>query len=307
MDASAAREESGSKPAATPEVAAAPTKSAPASSENQKSGSERVRLGEKLADNKWADRAAKLGYAARGLLYLIAGITMALAAINLRDPVRGMRGSLDVLMGIPLGRISVGLIAIGMFGYILRRIVQLMVPPTGQPPGRMMRLGRRLSYLWSGLINIGIALTALQLFIWSTDYRPWGFQLDRPVAPRDGWLIFLTGLGLVGYAGFEFYMAIKRRFMIDITFERMSKRVERLIVGFGIVGYAGRGVAFLSLGLLFAYIGWYIEEVRIGNIFQTLEGSPYTFFALASAALGLIAYGLFLLLASWHLRFIATW
>jgi hypothetical protein len=106
MDASAAPEESGSAPAATPEVAAAPPTSEPDLSENQKSASERVRLGEKLADNKWADRAAKLGYAARGLLYLIAGITMGLAAINLRDPVRGMRGSLDVLMGIPLGRIA---------------------------------------------------------------------------------------------------------------------------------------------------------------------------------------------------------
>ena len=232
---------------------------------------------------------------------------MGLAAINLRDPVRGMRGSLDLLMGIPLGRIAVGLIAIGMFGYILRRIVQLMVPPTGRPPGRMMRLGRRLSYLWSGLFNIGIALTALQLFLWSTDYRPWGFQLERPLAPRDGWVLFLVGLGLVGYAGFDFYMAVKRRFTIDLAFERMSRRFEKFILLCGIVGYTGRGIAFLSLGLLFAYVGWNVDEINVLNLFQTLEGSPYTLFALACASAGLIAYGLFLLLASRHLRFIATW
>ena len=305
MDASAAPEESGSAPAAPPEVAAASATSESDLSKNLKSESERVRLGEKLADNKWVERTAKLGYAARGLLYLIAGVTMALAAINLHDPVRGMRGSLDFLMGVPLGRIAVGLIAIGMFGYIFRRIVQLTVPPTGNPPGRMMRLGRRLSYLWSGLFNIGIALTALQLFIWSTDYRPWGFQLDRPLAPRNGWLLFLVGLGLIGYAGFEFYMAVKRRFLIDITFEKMGKRMERFILWFGIVGYTGRGIAFLSLGFLFAYVGWNVDEVR--NIFQTFEGSPYTVFVLACASAGLIAYGLFLLLASRHLRFIATW
>jgi hypothetical protein len=277
------------------------------SASTEPSVSKRVQLGEKLAENKWVERSAKLGYAARGLLYLIAGITMALAAINLHDPVRGMRGSLDILMGIPLGRIAVGLIAIGLFGYIFRRIVQLMVPPTGTPPGRTMRWGRRLSYAWSGLFHIGIALTALQLFLWSTDYRPWGFQLDRPIAPRDGWLLFLTGLGTIGYAGFEFYMALKRRFTIDLAFERMSPRVERFILWCGIVGYSGRGIAFFSLGLLFAYIGWNIENLAIGNIFQTLEASPYTLFALACASAGLIAYGLFLLLASWHLRFIATW
>jgi hypothetical protein len=297
IDASAAREESGQPLTTTPDQFAA----------TQAKEQRRARLGAKLADNKWVERSAKLGYAARGLLYLIAGITMALAAVNLRDPVRGMRASLDIVMGLPLGRIAVGLIAIGLFGYIFRRIVQLMVPPAGPPPGRMMRLGRRLSYLWSGLINIGIALTALQLFIWSTDHRPWGFELDRPIAPRDGWLLFLTGLGLIGYAGFEFYMAVKRRFTIDLAFERMSKRVEGFILWCGIVGYTGRGIAFFSLGALFVYIGWNIENLRIGNIFETLEGSPYTFFALACAAAGLIAYGLYLLFASWYLRFIATW
>src|SRR5687767_6203047 len=160
--------------------------------------SRRVQLGEKLAENKWVERSAKLGYAARGLLYIISGLTMALAAANLREPVRGMRESLDLLMEIPFGRIAVGLIAIGLFGYILRRVVQLMVPPqVGTPPHSIIRLGRRLSYLWSGLIHVGIALTALQFFLWSTSYGAWRFTSNRPFSPHDGWLLVIIGLGTI--------------------------------------------------------------------------------------------------------------
>src|SRR6188768_3093104 len=209
--------------------------------------SKRVQLGEKLAENKWVDRSAKLGYIARGLLYIISGLTMALAAANLREPVRGMRGSLDVEMEIPFGRIAMGLIAIGLFGYILRRIVQVMVPPQeGVPPGRMMRAGRRLSYVWSGLIHVGIALTALQFFLWSTAYGAWRFTANRPFTPHDGWLLVIIGLGTIGYAGFEFYMALKRRFTIDLVLERMSRRFESFILWCGIIGYTGRGLAFFS-------------------------------------------------------------
>jgi uncharacterized membrane protein YidH (DUF202 family) len=270
--------------------------------------SRRVQLGEKLAENKWVERSAKLGYAARGLLYIISGLTMALAAANLREPVRGMRQSLDLLMEIPFGRIAVGLVAVGLFGYILRRIVQAMVPPQeGTPPRPIMRFGRRLGYVWSGLIHVGVALTALQFFLWSTAYGAWRFTANRPFTPNDGWLLIIIGLGTIGYAGFEFYMAAKRRFTIDLLLERMSRRVENFILWCGIVGYTGRGIAFFSVGLLFVYVGWNVDNFRFGYILETFQALPFTFWILVIAAAGLIAYGLYSLLAAWYLRFIATW
>ena len=290
------------------------TPATPVTEENDRTASTeatesaRVQLGEKLAENKWVYRAARLGYAAMGLLYVIAGLTMALAAANLRDPVRGIKGSLDVVMGFPLGRVAVGLIAIGLFGYIFRRVLQLIIPPTGDPPRTpVARLGRRMSYVWSGLVNVGIALTALQLFLWSTAYGAFVFTSNFALTPHDGWFLVIVGLGIIGYAGWEFYMAARRRFKIDLLLDRMTRRIGSFVLWCGIVGYAGRGIAFLSLGLLFVYTGWNIDDIRLGHVIETVQTLPYTIVVLIIAAIGLTSYGLYLLFAAWYLRLIATW
>ena len=78
----------------------------------------------------------------------------------------------------------------------------------------------------------------------------------------------------------------------------------------GIAGYAGRGIGFLIVGAFLVYAGWYVEEVEargFSNILRTLEDQPFGAWLLIAAAVGLTAYGLYLLLAAWYLRLIAAW
>ena len=78
----------------------------------------------------------------------------------------------------------------------------------------------------------------------------------------------------------------------------------------GIAGHAGRGVGFLILGAFLVYAGWYVEEVEargFGDILRALEESPFGMWVLVAAAVGVTAYGLYLLLAARYLRLIATW
>jgi hypothetical protein len=128
--------------------------------------------------------------------------------------------------------------------------------------------------------------------------------------PLDGWLTLLVGLVLIGVAIFYFYKAVRRRFTMDLELERMSRRVEKATLACGIAGYAGRGVGFLIICAFLAYAGWYVEEVEargFGDILRTLEDKPFGAWILFAAAVGLTAYGLYLLLAAWYLRLIASW
>jgi hypothetical protein len=53
-----------------------------------------------------------------------------------------------------------------------------------------------------------------------------------------------------------------------------------------------------------------VEEVEargFGNILRTLETQPFGAWILIAVAVGLTAYGLYLLLAARYLRLIATW
>jgi hypothetical protein len=49
-----------------------------------------------------------------------------------------------------------------------------------------------------------------------------------------------------------------------------------------------------------------IEEV-LGDVLSRLEAQPFGACMLIAIAAGLAAYGLYLLLAAWYLRLVATW
>jgi hypothetical protein len=284
----------------------------------QGQGEARARIPERLAASPWVWWSARLGYAAKGLLYVIVGGTAVLAAVNIGGRVRGTRGALNLLVASPFGRLGVALVAAGLCGFILRRFVQVLVPPTdGVPPKPITRVLRRMGYALSGLAHVGVALTALQLMLGLAVMSPGGRTPPRgwqalllTWRPLDGWLIMLAGLTVLGVGVFHFYLAAYRRFTVDLQLERMSRRVERVTFACGVVGYAGRGVAFLIAGAFLAYAGWYVEEVEargLGDMFRTLEAQPYGAWILLAAAAGLTAYGLYLLLAAWYLRLIAAW
>jgi Domain of Unknown Function (DUF1206) len=278
----------------------------------------RPRISDLLAAHPWVFRCARLGYASNGLLYIIVGSTAALAAVNIGGRVRGTRGALDLLVAQPFGRLAVAVVAVGLFGFILRSFVQIFVAPTdGGPPKLIMRFLRRTGCAVSGLTHIGIALTALQMTLGltvmssgeGTPRRDW-VTLFLTWRPLDGWVTMLAGLVVVGIAVLQFYVAVNRRFTIDMEFERMDYRIRRATIACGFAGYAGRGVAFLIVGLFLIYAGWYVEEVEacaIGDILRTLESQPFGVWVLIAVSAGLISYGLFLLLVALYLRRVASW
>jgi hypothetical protein len=166
------------------------------------------RIPDQLAASLWVWQLARLGFAAKGLLYVIIGGTAALAAVNVGGRVIGTRGALNLLVARPFGRLAVALVAVGLCGYILRCFVQIFVPPSeGKPPKAITRALRRIGYALSGLVHIGITLTALQLVLGlaivsadgQTPTRDW---LARLLVwnPLDGWLVLLVGLAVLGRA-----------------------------------------------------------------------------------------------------------
>ena len=94
-----------------------------------------ARIFAQIAASPWFDRLARLGYAAEGLLYVIVAAQRRWRQSMPAGRVRGTRGALDLLVTQPFGRLVVALVAVGLCGYILRRFVQVFVPPTdGVPP-----------------------------------------------------------------------------------------------------------------------------------------------------------------------------
>ena len=263
-----------------------------------------------LSENRWVRRVAQLGYGCRGFLFLIIGATWLLAAFNIGERIRGLQGAVEVVFQSPFGRFSVTILSVGIIGYIIRRFVQVFIPPyVGKRPMILLRIGRKISCAWSGIWNIGLALACLQLAIGIFDF---GFvqTINFTISRIPDWLITAGILGFAGTAGFYFYMSITRRFRIDLELERVTRRFGTATQVAGSIGYAGRGLAYLVASLLLIYINENMNTVRligIDNTISDLEKQPVAILLLVLSAIGVIGYGIYLILASFCLRVIQTW
>ena len=271
---------------------------------------------ERLAVNHWVSRVAQLGYAAKGLLYVIVGGTAVMAVLSMGRRVRGTIGALNFLLTSPFGRLGVAFMALGLFGFILRRFIQIFVSPTiGNRPGPLKRASRRIGYAFSGLGHLGIALSALELALGlRSSTRGTSMKMWMPLLQASELLgvslIRLAGLAVMGFAFFQFYLAISRRFEVDLQTAGMSEDVRKVTYGFGVLGHAGRGIAFLISGGFLVYAGWFVADIETGGLTQTLrtfQSTPFGIWIFFTVAAGLTAFGIYLVLAALHLRLIARW
>ncbi len=80
---------------------------------------------------------ARSGYAARGVVYLIVGGLAVLAALG-RGQTTDSEGALLTILQQPFGTVLLGLVALGLVGYAIWRLVQALMDtdrPRHRPQG----------------------------------------------------------------------------------------------------------------------------------------------------------------------------
>jgi hypothetical protein len=90
----------------------------------------------------------------------------------------------------------------------------------------------------------------------------------------------------------------------------MSEGIKKGTYAFGVIGHAGRGIAFLISGGILVYAGWFITDIETGGLSQTLrtlQSAPFGIWIFFIVAAGLTAFGIYLMLAALHLRLISKW
>ena len=127
---------------------------------------------------------------------------------------------------------------------------------------------------------------------------------------RDDWTALLLpwplGQVLVAGAGIavacvglrELYQAYKKGFLAYLKLDEMGERVRKWTERWGRLGIAARGIVFGVVGtfLIRAALEYDPQEARgLGGALQTLAEQPLGPWLLGVVALGLIAYGVFML------------
>jgi hypothetical protein len=247
---------------------------------------------------------ARLGYVARGVVYLLIGGLALLAAFGERKAV-GTKGALAELLSHPFGSILLVAIAVGFLGFAAWRFAQSILDADhlGSDP---KALRRRAGRLIGAVINIGLAASAISLIFGAGSGDDDGSARDWTAyvlsAPFGQWLAGSIGAG-VAAAGVKFaYKGWTASFADDLALDADSRTWT---VPLGRAGYVARGALFVMVGgfLIAAALHADAREAKgLAGALETLQQQPYGWALLAAAAAGLFAFGVFMLAVARYRR-----
>lgn len=245
----------------------------------------------------WVPPLARLGYAAKGVVYALIGWIALKAGRDAGSP-EGASGALASLTDEPGGQAMLVLIAAGLACHVAWRLVQALLDPEHLGGTDAKRVAMRAFYALSGVIYGSLGLTAWRLARGQGEgdgdgdgdgggQQVWVQALLEQ--PLGTWLVMIAGIGVMAYGLHQLYKAwtgdIDRR-MAGSSDARVSRGVRVI----GRVGTAARGVVLLP-------IGWFVftagREYRADAAAGTEEvlrmlGQGWL---LVAVAVGLMAYG----------------
>jgi hypothetical protein len=267
------------------------------------------RLRRRFAVAPWAataEMAARLGYMARGFVYLSVGLIALLAVARLAPHTHGALGALEAWGRWPLGVVLLWLTGLGLYGFAGWRSLQSVFDADHQgrsPKAWASRAGQALS----GLIYGGLAVSVFGLIDTMHDLRHVSevAKTRATVAavlawPLGSWMVVAAGLFIVACGVGNAIRSLVDNFGGTLKCDPVTAvwacRLAR-------IGYFGRGVAMLPVGFYMLSAGWHerAAEVRgVGGALWAMHRQAFGDLVLVLVAIGLVAFGAFAFVEAWY-------
>jgi hypothetical protein len=249
----------------------------------------------------WVSTMVRLGYAAKGLIYLLIGTLAIQLAFGLDGGrVTDASGALRVVLRQPFGLILIGVIAVGILTYSGWQILEGLLDTRHRGSSARGWIERTLTII-KGAVYGAVGWEALQLVLGLRGGSQSADDYARSVmrVPFGNWFFALVGLGVGIYGVRQIWKAWRGQFDDDVDAQRMRREVGGWTLAVGRAGTAGRGIILAVMGLLLARAGFDRRPSQAGGMTDslwTLMVQPYGAWLLAAAAAGLVCFGIFQLL-----------
>jgi hypothetical protein len=258
-------------------------------------GREARAAGETVARQPAFEWLARLGLVARGVVYGLIGALALALALGAGGKATNQQGALKTIAEGPLGKVALVVLALGLAGYALWRIVRAAI---GHGPEQRDSGFDRVAALASGIAYGILFVTAVSLLFTSQNKGSSGHP-DQTTAGVMDWtggqlLVGAAGVIMLGVALYQCYKGISRDFLEDSKTEQMTSEVKRAFTVLGVVGHVSRGVVF---GL----VGWFLlkaaidfdpdKAVGLDGALAKLAHTGYGPVLLGIVAAGLVAFG----------------
>ncbi len=243
----------------------------------------------------WVERFARFGFASRGIVYMIMGWIALRAALGSGEAT-GASGAIRSLVDEPLGRVLIGVLALGLVSYALWRAYAALANPEHDSTGK------RFHHAGIAVIHGALAVTAARLALMqpaatdgSGNQEAAGWTARAMSLPVGRWLVVAAGAGFVGYGLYQLYRGVRADLDDMLDLSTLPPQRRTLLRRASRVGIAARGVVFVFIGgfVAKAALEYDPSEARgfggaLDSLHESVGGWPF-----ALVALGLVAYGVY--------------
>jgi hypothetical protein len=254
--------------------------------------------GRQAAESPAMKFLARVGFAARGVMYVVIGWIALQVAFGKSSQQADRTGALHELSSTPFGSLALWLLVIGFFGMALWRLSEAMYGAAGsggrKTSTRAAALARAVLY---AVIGYGVLKYALgEGGPQSSNQQSVDLTATAMRHPGGQAVVVIIGLAFIGSGCYLAYQAWRKRFLKDLQLGQMRARTRRVVEWLGRVGGIARGIVFVTAGifLVAAAVKAQPGQARgVDSSLRALAATPLGPWLLAGVAIGLIMFGVF--------------
>lgn len=258
----------------------------------------------RVADSRWFERLARIGFVGSGILHLLLGYLAILLGLGDASAASGAQGSssgetdqsgaLAQLAAVPGGVVVLWIVAVGTAALAARLVLEAVVG--GRSDSARAWLGRTKNAAKAAVYAV-IAYSAGSYAVGagkSSSGSTKSAAAEALATPGGVVLLLLAGAVAVAIGVGLVVIGCRRSFRKDLVMP--SGRRGRVVTVLGVVGYVAKGVAVVVVGVVVGVAAFTQDPDQASGLdgaFDALRRMPGGSIVLVAIGVGFIAFGVY--------------
>lgn len=254
-----------------------------------------------MNDRGWMVKVGRIGYLAKGVVFLCVGLLSANAAFHGSARATDSRGVMTTILQQPFGKALLLALSVGLVCHVIWLVLAALLDAENRG-SEAKGLALRAQSLFVAALYGGITAAAVKTYLGmggaggGGDRSAQDWTARALATPFGSWVVILIGAGIMVAGFFQCWRAYKEKFEEKLDLKELSGSTRENIVRICGFGLAARGVVFAVAGALLIQAGLQSNPAKargLSGALNALHSQPFGRSLFALVAAGLAAYGVY--------------